>query len=171
MGAGTRENQFKKRFGLGQPIDTYGIPCIHTNPVSPANGKERAEAISYEDTVDVQSSIFWKQAIKEAVQDGNLKALAEAAGDMGDLKDYYENGTLSLVLKGKTMEGENLRVTIPPDLIKSIMAKEGPIQVEITDPATGQSYIFYRDLHDVKEPVIYQGGNRLRYDPGHRLRP
>jgi len=149
-----RVKQFQRRFGLGQPIDTYGIPCIHANQITP-NGKERDEALSYKDIVDAQSSIFWKQAIKEAVQDSNLKALAGAADELGDLKSYYENGTPSLVLKGKTTEGENLRVTIPPDLIKSIMAKEGPIQVEITDPATGQSYIFYRDLHDVKEPVIY----------------
>jgi hypothetical protein len=74
---------------------------------------------------------------------------------MGDLKDYYEDGEPSLVLMGKTTKGEILRVTIPLDLIKAIMAKEGPIQVEITDPATGQSYSFYRGLHDMKEPVIY----------------
>jgi len=155
MGAGTRENQVKKRFGQGKPIDTYGIQCIHSKSISPANEKERAEVLSYKDTVASQSSIFWKQAITEAVQDSNLKVLVGTAEDMGDLKSYYENGTPSLVLMGKTTEGENLRVAIPPDIIKAIMAKEGPIQVEITDPATGQSYIFYKDLHDVKEPVIY----------------
>jgi len=152
MGDGARRAQMENRFGLGQPVDTYGVPCPHVRAATQV--KEPVEAPS-KGINEAQVQIFWKQAIKEAVQDSNLKALAGAARDMGDLKSYYENGTPSLVLKGKTTEGENLRVTIPPNLIKAIMAKEGPIHVEITDPATGQSYSFYRDLHDVKGPVIY----------------
>jgi len=142
----------KRRFGQGQPVDTYGEPCPHV--MAATQVKEIVEALSNKDIIEAQAQIFWKKAIDEAVQDSNLKALAGASEDMGDLKSYYENGTPSLVLKGTTREGKNLRVIIPPDLIKAIMAEEGPIQVEITDPTTGQSYIFYRDLHDVKEPAI-----------------
>ena len=143
----------ERRFGQGQPVDTYGEPCPYVRTATQV--KEVVESIGNKNINEAQAQIFWKQAIKEAVQDGNLKALAGAAGDMGDLKGYYENGTPSLVLKGKIIEGKNLRVAIPPDLIKAIMAKEGPNQVEVIDPATGQSYILYRDLYNVKEPVIH----------------
>jgi len=152
MGGGTRRGQMERRFGQGQPVDTYGEPCPHVKAATQV--KEAVEALGNKDIIDEQSFIFWRQAIKEAVQDSNLKALTGAAEDMGDLKGYYENGTPSLVLKGTTTEGKNLRVTIPPNLIKAIMAEEGPIQVEITDLATGQAYSFYRDLHDVKEQII-----------------
>jgi len=152
MGDGARRAQMENRFGLGQPVDTYGEPCPHVKAATQIN--ESVKAQSNEDIIKSQAQIFWKQAIKEAVQDSNLKALAGAAEDMGDLKSYYENGEMSLVLKGMTAEEKNLRVTIRPNLIKAIMAEEGPIQVAIIDTATSETYGFYKDLHDVKNPSI-----------------
>lgn len=150
MGAGTRLNQVKSRFGLGQPIDTYGEPCPHAKPTTHTNSKETVDALSYKDIIDAQASIFWKQAIDEAVQDGNLRALAGAADDLGVLRSYYTNGELSLVLKGTTREGKTIRVTLLPNLTEAIMAEEGPVQVKLINPATGEAYGFYKDLHNVK---------------------
>jgi|GEM_PF-6113465 len=43
MGAGTRVKQYEDRFGLGQPVDTYGTPCPHVKAAKQA--KEITEAI------------------------------------------------------------------------------------------------------------------------------
>jgi len=130
-----------RRFGLGQPVDTYGEPCPHVKAATQV--KETVEALSNKDIIEAQALIFWKQAISEAVQDGNLKALADVADDLGTLRSYYENVDLSLVLKGTTSEGKNMRVTIPPNLTDAMMVREGPVQAEIINLATGETYSFY----------------------------
>jgi len=154
MGAGTRVKQYEMRFGLGQSVDTYGEPCSHAEPSIPTNGREKAEALNYIDIIDVQSSIFWKQAIYEAIQDSNLKELAAVADDLGNLKSYYENEELSLVLMDSTVGGKNMRVTIPPFLTNAMIVGEGPTQVKIINPVTGKAYSFYKVFHNVKDPNI-----------------
>jgi len=156
MGDGTRVAQMENRFGLGQPVDTYGEPCPHVKAATQV--KETVKALDNKDINEAQAQILWKQAIKEAVQDSNLKALAGAVGDMGDLKSYYEDGEPNLVLKGRTgkpTEGyNNIRVALPHNLIETIMAEEGPVQVELTNPISKETYSFYKDFHRVEEPDI-----------------
>jgi len=43
MGSGTRVKQYERRFGLGQPVDTYGEPCPHVKAATQV--KETAEAL------------------------------------------------------------------------------------------------------------------------------
>jgi len=157
MGAGARKNQFKDRFGVGQPVDTFGIPCSHSGPTIQTKGKERVEALSYEDIRDAQSYIFWKQAINETIQDSTLKALAEVA-DL-DLKGYYEKGDLSLILRGKAVKSGKwrkirMRVLLPASLLETIIGEKSPIKVELNNLQAHETFSFYKVFHKVKKPFI-----------------
>ena len=159
MGAGARKNQFKDRFGVGQPVDMFGMPCSHAEPTIHTKGKERVEVQSYDDIRDAQSYIFWKQAINEAIQDSNLKALAEVADDLGDLKGYYENGDLGLIMRGKTAKSGKwrkirMRVTLPVSLTEAIIGEESPIKVELDNLQTHKAYSFYKVFRKVEQPFI-----------------
>ena len=115
--------------------------------------KEAGLNLTYIDTEE----FIWRQAINQAVQDGKLEALAQITEDLGELMNYYQNGELSLALRGKTVratEGHNIRVQLPPSLIDAMMADEGPVQVELIDSATRETYSFYRDFHKVEQPDI-----------------
>lgn len=156
MGAGTRQKQYEDRFGLGQPVDTFGMPCPHSGPTK---DKERVEALSYEDIRDKQSYIIWKQAINEAVQDSNLKALAEVADGLGDQKGHYEKGELNLILGGKAVKSGKwrkirMRVLLPASLLETIIGEKSPIKVELDNLQTHKTYNFYKVFHKVKKPFI-----------------
>jgi len=167
MGAGTRRAQVESRFGLGQSVDTFGMPCPRAEPTIHTKGKERVEAISYEDIRDAQSYIFWRQAINEAIQDSILKALEEVTDDLGDLKGYYEKGELSLILRGKTAKSGKwrkirMRVTLPASLAEAILGEESPINVELNNLQTHKTYNFYKVYRKVEQPFIDVPPEKIR---------
>ena len=113
----------------------------------------KAQSLAYVDTEE----FIWRQAINEAIQDSKLEEIAQMAEDLGELESYYKSGELSLILRGITLratEGHNIRIQLPPSLIETIMAEEGPVQVELIDSVTGETYSFYRDFHKVEQPDI-----------------
>lgn len=167
MGAGTRKKQYEDRFGLGQPVDTFGMPCPHAEPTIHAKGKGRVEALSYKDIIDEQSTIFWKQAIAEAIQDSSLKALAGVADSLRELKRYYENGELSLIMRGKTAKSGKwhkirMRITLPSNLTEAIMGEESPIKVELNNLKIHKTYNFYKVFHKVEQPFIDVPPEKIR---------
>ncbi|MBO3804028.1 MAG: hypothetical protein JTT11_09215 [Candidatus Brockarchaeota archaeon] len=115
MGAGTRVKQYQRRFGLGQPVDTYGEPCPH------------AKAATLE---------------KEA---------AEAS------------------FRGKAIEGKNLRVELPNSFAKTT-AQKGVVQVELTDPMTGEARSFYKALRPADNPEVNIPRKIMdRFEPGREI--
>lgn len=70
---------------------------------------------------------------------------------MGDLKSYYENEELSLVLKGTTLKGKNIRVKLPLNLTEMFMTEGEPMQVDIINPVTGKTFSFYKEFHKVEQ--------------------
>lgn len=142
-----------------QPGDMTRMECANEVKACKFVGTRGEIGEAHKETAEAQrerdiTEILCKQVIDEAVQDGNLKALAGVAEDLGDLRSYYENGELSLVLDGKTVEGKTTRVKLPPHLIEAIIAEEGPMQVQLINPATGDTYSFYKDFHKVEQPDI-----------------
>jgi len=102
MGNGTREHQFKKRFGLGKPIDTYGISCIHAKPISLGTKATTPKvpfdwALLFEDAsvaMKISSESWARSFVKEIMDYGKLVQIGEGEKEIQGLKIDMEKGII-----------------------------------------------------------------------------
>jgi len=100
MGDGARRAQMENRFGLGQPVDTYGIPCIHVKPISPGTKATAPKAtfdwslIFKDDSVakKVSSESWVRSFVKEIMDYGKLVQIGEGETEILGLKIEMEIG-------------------------------------------------------------------------------
>ena len=58
------------------------------------------------------------------------------------------------VFKGKVIKGKNLRVELPNSFVEKMIEQKGVVQMELTNPITGDVYSFYKASRSVKNPEL-----------------
>jgi len=146
MGAGTRENQFKRRFGQGKPIDTYGIPCIHAKPISPGT-KATAPKVPFD----------WAKILEDASVAKKISSESWARSFVKEIMDYQK---LDRIGEGET-EIQGLKINIKKGIVQR-GSSSGKSYFDLKLVDTGSTIRVYED--NTVSVWDRQGFRRLRIE-------